>query len=522
MSAASYTLIALVLVPILAGFALLLWRTSPKQQYGFALLASCASLILSIVLILLSDLSLGQLQHEWRAPWLPALDVWLYIGVDGLSMALLLLNCFITPLVILMAPMKNERLGQYLALFLMMSGLINGVFISLDGILFYVFFEAMLIPMFLIIGIWGGQHRIYATVKFFLYTFFGSVFFLIALIYLYLQSDTFAIPLWWFGQDLVLSATEQTWLFLAFVFAFGIKVPMWPVHTWLPDAHVQAPTGGSVILAALTLKVGAYGFFRFILPIVPLAVIEWNSILIGLALIAIVYIGFVAIAQDDMKKLIAYSSVAHMGFVSLGVFMAPELYLNGKDFAGAMALNGAFVQLISHGLISAALFFSIGVLYDRMHTRSIGEYGGVMNTMGVFSLFAIFFALANCGLPGTSGFVAEFMIILAAIQADFWYAFIAATTLIIGAGYSLWLIKRVFYGAVASDAVAALKDLNPKEIFVFVILALAVLLIGLVPEWLVMFSRASVQDLGTLLSQDALLQQACPPDLSDCLTPPHD
>ena len=490
----------LVLVPILIGFAVLALPLSARHQVSLALATSLLAFIGAMALAALSELDSGQMQHTLKLPWIPAFNIWYHTGVDGLSLALLLLNTFITPLVILMAPSAvEERLKQYLALFLIMSGLINGVFVALDAILFYAFFEAMLIPMFLIIGVWGGSNRVYATVKFFLYTFFGSVFFLIALIYLYLSSGSFDILSWW-QDDLVLSHTEQLWLLLAFLLAFGIKVPMWPVHTWLPDAHVEAPTGGSVILAALTLKVGAYGFFRFALPVVADAVAGIGPLVVVLSLIAIVYVGFVAIAQEDMKKLIAYSSVAHMGFVTLGLFIAPGLYAAGSDAAGALALNGAFIQLVSHGLISAALFFAVGVLYSRMHTRKISDYGGVMKPMGVFGLFAVFFAMANAGFPGTSGFVAEFMVILAAIQADFLYGLIAATTLVIGAAYSLWLIKRVFYGEVLNDAVAALKDLTPRELLVFAILAIAVLIVGLAPESMLMFSRPSLAHLADFIN----------------------
>ena len=501
MTVASAIIQLLIFAPVVAGFALLVLPLRRSVQTTVALTVSVAALVLTFILIGLSDLSDGTMQHEWRLAWIPAFNIWYHTGVDGLALALLALNTFITPLVILMAPETIKvRYAQYLAMFLIMSGLINGVFAALDGVVFYVFFEAMLIPMFLIIGTWGGPNRIYATVKFFLYTFFGSMFFLVALVYMYLQSGTFAITEWWDESILVLSAEEQLWLLLAFLIAFGIKVPMWPVHTWLPDAHVEAPTGGSVILAALTLKVGAYGFFRFALPIAADAVAGWGPMVVIVSLIAIVYVGFVAIAQEDMKKLIAYSSVAHMGFVTLGLFIAPALYADGNIDGGALALNGAFVQLISHGLISAAMFFAVGVLYERMHSRKISDYGGVMNTMGVFSFFAVFFALANCGLPGTSGFVAEFMIILAAVQANFLYGFAAAITLIIGAAYSLWLIKRVFYGEVLNDSVAALTDLRPRELAVFAILAVAVVVIGVVPDILIVFSRASIEHLAAFIN----------------------
>jgi NADH-quinone oxidoreductase subunit M len=383
-----------------------------------------------------------------------------------------------------------------------MEGLMIAVFSSLDAVLFYVFFEAMLIPLFLVIGIWGGPNRVYATLKFFLYTFFGSVFLLVALLYLRHVSDSFAILDF---HTVGLSLNEQTWLLLAFLIAFAVKVPMWPVHTWLPDAHVEAPTGGSVILAAITLKIGGYGFLRFALPIAPDASMVLDWFIITLSLIAVVYIGFVALAQTDLKKLIAYSSIAHMGFVTLGLFIIFDIFANASTGSGAvLAIEGAMVQMISHGFISAAMFLAVGVLYDRMHTREISAYGGVVNTMPVFAGFAVFFAMANAGLPGTSGFVGEFMVILAAFQANFWFAFLAATTLILGAAYTLWMVKRVFFGEVANNEVKALSDVNRREFWMLASLAVIVLLLGVWPEPLVNVMHASVEHLLTQVSQSKL------------------
>jgi NADH-quinone oxidoreductase subunit M len=365
----------------------------------------------------------------------------------------------------------------------MLEGMMIGVFAAVDALLFYVFWEAMLVPMFLIIGIWGGERRIYATVKFFLYTFLGSVFMLVALIYLYLQEGSYSILAF---HDVPLGMNEQVWIFFAFLIAFAVKVPMWPVHTWLPDAHVEAPTGGSVILAAVLLKMGGYGFVRFSLPIAPDASQSLSGLMIALSLIAIVYIAFVALVQQDMKKLIAYSSIAHMGFVTLGFFVVFRIFANAPDGDGAaLAVQGGMVQMISHGLISGALFLCVGVLYDRLHSREIGAYGGVVNTMPKFAALAVFFALANAGLPGTSGFVGEFFVILGSFQADFWLAFLAATTLIMGAAYTLWLVKRVIYGEVANDGVASLRDIDAREGLILAILAAAVLLLGVWPAPLV-------------------------------------
>ncbi|HGX92714.1 MAG TPA: NADH-quinone oxidoreductase subunit M, partial [Candidatus Tenderia sp.] len=391
----------------------------------------------------------------------------------------------------------KHKVSQYMAAFLIMEGMMNGVFASLDAVLFYVFWEAMLIPMFLVIGIWGGPRRVYATIKFFLYTFFGSVFLLIALIYLYFQTNTFGILDF---HDVKVGMTAQILIFLAFLIAFAVKIPMWPVHTWLPDAHVEAPTGGSVILAAIMLKLGAYGFLRFMLPITPDASSELAWLVIGMSLIAVVYVAFIALAQEDMKKLVAYSSISHMGFVTLGFFLVFGIYSKTGDVAGAaLGMEGAIVQMISHGFISAAMFLCIGVMYDRMHSRKISDYGGVVNTMPVFAALMVFFAMANAGLPGTSGFVGEFMVILSAFQANVWYAFLAATTLILGAAYTLWMVKRVIFGDVKNEKVAALKDINAREGLVLGSLAFFTLLIGIWPAPLVDVMHATV---------DNLLQQA--------------
>ncbi|OQX44377.1 MAG: NADH-quinone oxidoreductase subunit M, partial [Candidatus Sedimenticola endophacoides] len=383
--------------------------------------------------------------------------------------------------------------SHYMAAFLIMEGVMVGVFSALDAMLFYVFWEAMLIPMFLIIGVWGGPNRVYATIKFFLYTFFGSVFMLVALIYMYFQSGSFDI-LGFHGLKLGLS--EQILIFIAFLMAFAVKVPMWPVHTWLPDAHVEAPTGGSVILAAIMLKIGGYGFLRFSLPITPDASSSLDWLIITMSLVAVVYIGFVALVQQDMKKLIAYSSIAHMGFVTLGFFIAFMILANPDATSGAvLGIEGGMVQMVSHGFISAAMFLCVGVLYDRLHSREISDYGGVIHTMPIFGGFMVFFAMANAGLPGTSGFVGEFMVILASFRADFWFAVLAATTLIIGAAYTLWMVKRVVFGKVGNEGVAALQDINNREFLVLGSLALAVLILGVWPAPLVEVMDVSIEHL---------------------------
>ena len=456
-----------------------------------ALIVALVSFVLCLPLWQGFDTATASFQYVERLSWITQLHADYYLGVDGISLPLIVLTAFMTvPVIIAGWSVVDKRPAQYYAAFLILEGLMIGVFSALDSLLFYFFWEAMLIPMFLIIGIWGGPRRVYATLKFFLYTFLGSVLMLVALIYLYLKSGDYTIVGF---QSLPLSLAEQRWIFIAFLVAFAVKVPMWPVHTWLPDAHVEAPTGGSVILAAIMLKMGGYGLLRFSLPITPDASRELDWVVIGLSLIAVVYIGFVALMQTDMKKLIAYSSIAHMGFVTLGAFLA-------FDIQAAIGIDGAMVQMISHGLISGALFLCIGVMYDRLHSREISAYGGVINVMPKFGALMVFFALANAGLPGTSGFVGEFLVILAAFKANFWYAFFAATTLILGAAYTLWLVKRVIFGPVANDHVAAMQDLNGREFLVLAVLAIAVLALGVWPAPLVQTMEATVQHLLQQLS----------------------
>ena len=421
--------------------------------------------------------------------WIPRFSVFYHLGVDGIAMPLILLNSLMTVLVVIAHwEVVTEKVSQYLAAFLIMSGLINGAFASLDAVLFYVFFEAMLIPMFLIIGIWGGPNRVYAAVKFFLYTLLGSLLMLAAFIYLYVQTNgSFEIQDF---QRVPLGETAQKLIFLAMFASFAVKVPMWPVHTWLPDAHVEAPTGGSVILAAITLKIGGYGFLRFNLPIAPDASHYFAGFMIALSLIAVVYIGLVALVQADMKKLIAYSSISHMGFVTLGLFIFTAQGTNVLE-----GMTGAMMQMISHGFISAAMFLCVGVLYDRVHSRQIADYGGVANRMPVFAAFFVFFAMANSGLPGTSGFVGEFMVIMGTMKVSFWFTFLAALTLILGAAYTLWMVKRVIYGAVANDHVAHLQDVGGRELAFLVILAVAVLWMGLYPNALQQVMQPTLQEL---------------------------
>jgi NADH-quinone oxidoreductase subunit M len=417
-------------------------------------------------------------------PWIAAFNVNYHLGVDGIAMPLILLNSHMTVLVVIAHwEVVTDKVGQYLAAFLIMSGLINGVFASLDAILFYVFFEAMLIPMFLIIGVWGGPNRVYAAVKFFLYTLLGSLLMLAAFIYIYYQTNNGSFEILDF-QAVPLGIGAQILVFLAMFMSFAVKVPMWPVHTWLPDAHVEAPTGGSVILAAITLKIGGYGFLRFNLPIAPDASHYLAGFMIALSLIAVVYIGLVALVQADMKKLIAYSSIAHMGFVTLGFFIFT-----------ADGMLGGIIQMISHGFVSAALFLCVGVLYDRLHSRQIADYGGVANTMPVFAAFFVLFAMANSGLPGTSGFVGEFLVILGTMKVSFWFTFLAATTLITGAAYTLWMIKRVVYGEVGNPKVAKMRDVGGRELTFLVILAAAVLALGIYPKPLADVANPTIQKL---------------------------
>jgi NADH-quinone oxidoreductase subunit M len=472
-------------VPILAGFVVLATgadRNAPLARM-LALLGAIAGLLVTIPLYTGFDLNTPAMQFVELHSWIPRFNVNYHLGVDGISVLFVLLNSFITVTVILAGwQVINSRVAQYNAGFLIMSGLLNGIFSSLDGVLFYVFFEASLIPLYLIIGIWGGSNRVYAAFKFFLFTLMGSLLFLLALLYLFVESGgSFSILDW---HKLPLGLTAQTWLFVAFLVAFAVKVPMWPVHTWLPDAHVEAPTGGSIVLAAIALKLGAYGFLRFSLPIAPDASHELSWLLITLSLIAIIYIGFVALVQEDMKKLVAYSSIAHMGFVTLGFFMF-----------NALGIEGALVQMISHGFVSGAMFFSIGVMYDRMHSRQIADYGGVVNSMPKFAAFFMLFAMANAGLPATSGFVGEFMIILAAVDYNFWVAFAAATTMIVGAAYTLWMYKRVVFGAVANHHVAELTDINRREFLIFVLFAAGALGMGLYPQPFTEVMHSSVNEL---------------------------
>jgi NADH-quinone oxidoreductase subunit M len=491
-------------LPILGGLALLaLGRQQDVLVRWLALGVSLATLIASLPLFTGFDKTTAAMQFVERMPWIEQFNVYYHLGVDGISMPLILLTTFVTVLVVIAGwDAIKKRPGQYFAAFLVMEGVMNGVFASLDAMLFYVFWETMLIPMFLIIGIWGGPNRVYATLKFFLYTFLGSVLMLVALVYMYFQSGSYEIAVF---QSMELGLPEQVLIFLAFLIAFAVKVPMWPVHTWLPDAHVEAPTGGSVILAAIMLKMGGYGFLRFSLPITPDASMSLDWLIIGLSLIAVVYIGFVALVQTDMKKLIAYSSIAHMGFVTLGFFLAFSIWQRSGGVDGAaMGLEGGMIQMVSHGLVSAALFFCVGVLYDRMHSRQIQDYGGVVNTMPRFATFMVLFALANAGLPGTSAFVGEFLVILASFKANPWFAIIAATTLILGAAYTLWMVKRVVFGDIANDRVAELEDINGREYLVLGALALAIIALGVWPAPLLEIMGPTIDNLVVQLMQSKL------------------
>ena len=471
-------------IPILGAIPVF-WAGSDRRCLvrWLALAVAIAGFLVTLPLFTGFDTKAVGMQFVEKMPWIPRFNVQYYLGVDGISMPFVILNSLITVMVVLAGwEVIEEKQAQYMGAFLVMSGLMNGIFSALDGVLFYVFFEASLIPMYIIIGVWGGPNRVYAAIKFFLYTLLGSLLMLVALLWLFLESrGSFNILDW---HQLSIGMKPQILIFIAFLVSFAVKVPMWPVHTWLPDAHVEAPTGGSVVLAAIALKLGAYGFVRFSLPIVPDAAHYMAPLMITLSLIAVVYIGFVALVQTDMKKLIAYSSISHMGFVTLGFFIFNQI-----------GIEGALVQMISHGFVSGAMFLCVGVMYDRLHSRMIADYGGVVHSMPKFAALFVFFAMANSGLPATSGFVGEFMVILGAIKANFWLGFLAATTLILGAAYTLWMIKRVVYGSVTNPHVAEMQDISRREFLVLGILALCVLAMGLYPFPITEVMHSSVDNL---------------------------
>ncbi|MDP1651376.1 MAG: NADH-quinone oxidoreductase subunit M [Rhodocyclaceae bacterium] len=479
----SHLLSYAIWVPILGAFVVFAAGNAQNLARWAALIVAIAGFAVTVPIYTAFDTTHAGMQFVEQSVWIPRFNIEYLLGVDGISVLFLLLNSFITIIVVIAGwTVIKDKVAQYMGAFLIMSGLMNGIFCSLDAMLFYVFFEASLIPMYIIIGAWGGPNRVYAAFKFFLYTLLGSLLMLIALIWLFLSSGGSFNLLEW--HHLRIDMTPQILLFLAFLVAFAVKVPMWPVHTWLPDAHVEAPTGGSVVLAAIMLKLGAYGFLRFSLPIAPDASHYLAPMMIALSLIAVIYIGFVALVQADMKKLIAYSSISHMGFVTLGFFIF-----------NSIGVEGALVQMISHGFISAAMFLCVGVMYDRMHSRQIADYGGVINTMPKFAAFFLLFSMANAGLPATSGFVGEFMVILGAIKFNFWVGFAAATTLVLGAAYTLWMVKRVVFGAVANSHVAELTDINSREFLFLALLAICVLAMGIYPYPFTDVMHASVDNL---------------------------
>lgn len=492
----SYPILStLVWLPIIGGLLVLFaGRNNDTVAKWLSLAVAVLTFILSIPLWTDFDTTTAAMQFEEKVAWIPMFNIYYHLAVDGLSMPLVLLTTFTQVLVIASAwDVIKERVEQYMGAFLIMGGIMVGVFVALDSILFYVFWEALLIPMFIVIGKWGGPRRVYATMKFFLYTFFGSVFMLISFIYMYYQSGSFAILDF---QAMQLGMTVQILIFIAFLLAFAVKIPMFPVHTWLPDAHVEAPTAGSVVLAAIMLKMGGYGFVRFSLPITPDASMTLDWLVIGLSLIAIVYIGIVAMVQSDMKKLVAYSSISHMGFVTLGMFVLYDILEKTGSLQGAqIGMEGAMVQMISHGFISGAMFLAIGVLYDRMHTREISAYSGVVNKMPWFVFFAVLFSMANVGLPGTSGFVGEFMVIISSFKANLWFGTLAALTLVIGAAYTLWMVKRVYFGPITNENVEQLSDLNKREFAIMAILAVAVVALGVFPAPLMEVMHTSVENL---------------------------
>ena len=484
---------AAIWVPIISGIVVLAVGNEQRATLSrwLALLGSLVGFAVTIPLYTGFDRTTAALQFVERKPWIESLGIEYSLGIDGLSVWLVLLTAFITFVVVIAGwEVIKDRVHQYLGAFLILSGLMIGVFAAADGMLFYVFFEATLIPMYIIIGVWGGPNRVYAAFKFFLYTLLGSLLTMVAIIYLYLQSGSFEILAW---HRLPLTLHEQVLIFVAFLLAFAVKIPMWPVHTWLPDAHVEAPTGGSVVLAAIMLKLGAYAFLRLSLPIAPDASHELAWLMITLSLVAVIYIGLVALVQTAMKKLVAYSSIAHMGFVTLGFFMFNET-----------GMQGAVVQMVSHGFVAGAMFLCIGVLYDRLHTRQIADYGGVINRMPKFAALFLLFSMANAGLPATSGFVGEFLVILGAVQFDFWIGLLAATALIWGAGYSLWMYKRVVFGPVANPNVDKMEDVNRREFWLLMLMAALVLFMGIYPKFFTDLIQVSVEQLLTHVSQTKL------------------